>query len=396
MNRHYGMDWLRIVSFAALIVIHAVFFFAPEPWGFPVKRPEIVEWTGAFIHAFHPWRMPLLYAVSGYASAALFARDPQPVRFLIDRLARLLIPTAFAILAIIPPQLWLMLRLHHGYTETLWTFWTRDWLSFTSIGGVALPNAQHMWFVEYLWIYTLWLVALLLLPAAWRAAARVGAERLLSGARFLWLPIALLLARVLWFWPGPLPTYNVLSDTYMNLVYFPMFGFGFALRNSPALWREIARWWRPSAALALLSLPAIVGIELAWPAHVDAPGWLQAAYALSWAVMGWTGAVALLGIADRYWQRDHRWRPVLAEAVFPFYLIHQTVIVAACALLYPLGLPGLAEFALLLVAAAAGCWGFYRFGRDVPVLRYLIGLKGWMPPARRPLPAPAPAAAESA
>jgi hypothetical protein len=34
-------------------------------------------------------------------------------------------------------------------------------------------------------------------------------------------------------------------------------------------------------------------------------------------VQGWNAIIALIGIADRYWNRDHRWRATLNEAVFP-------------------------------------------------------------------------------
>jgi len=43
--------------------------------------------------------------------------------------------------------------------------------------------------------------------------------------------------------------------------------------------------------------------------------------------------------------------------------------------LLPAGLPGWAEFALLLVATVAGCFAFYRIGRRVAPLRPLIGLR---------------------
>ena len=37
--------------------------------------------------------------------------------------------------------------------------------------------------------------------------------------------------------------------------------------------------------------------------------------------------LALIGVAERYLNRDHRLRPMLTEAVFPFYLVHQTIII---------------------------------------------------------------------
>jgi glucans biosynthesis protein C len=85
--------------------------------------------------------------------------------------------------------------------------------------------------------------------------------------------------------------------------------------------------------------------------------------------------VALIGLADSYLNRDHPWRRVLTEAVFPFYLIHQTIIVGVEGWLLHFGLPRAAEFAILLVATLGGCWIFYAVGREIGWLRPLIGLR---------------------
>ena len=70
---------------------------------------------------------------------------------------------------------------------------------------------------------------------------------------------------------------------------------------------------------------------------------------------------------------------MLTEAVFPFYLIHQTIIVLVMYALLPAGLPGWAEFACLLVATIVGSIAFYLIGRSITPLRPLIGLRALTP-----------------
>src|SRR3546814_15263910 len=65
---------------------------------------------------------------------------------------------------------------------------------------------------------------------------------------------------------------------------------------------------------------------------------------------------------------------MLTEAVFPFYIIHQTVIVVVGYAIVGRGIAPGAEFAILLAATVAGCWGFYLIGREIGWLRPLIGL----------------------
>ena len=85
--------------------------------------------------------------------------------------------------------------------------------------------------------------------------------------------------------------------------------------------------------------------------------------------------VALLGIADRFWNRDHPWRAMLAEAVFPFYIVHQTIIVVVGWWLLPARIGALPSFLILSAATVIGCWLFYAIGRSIGWLRSLIGLQ---------------------
>jgi len=66
---------------------------------------------------------------------------------------------------------------------------------------------------------------------------------------------------------------------------------------------------------------------------------------------------------------------MLAEAVFPFYIIHQTVIVVVGYWLLSTPTTGPERFLILVAATVAGCWVFYLIGRAIDPLRPLIGLK---------------------
>src|SRR3546814_17330307 len=67
---------------------------------------------------------------------------------------------------------------------------------------------------------------------------------------------------------------------------------------------------------------------------------------------------------------------MLAEAVFPFYIIHQTIIVVVGWYLLQAGVAALPAFLILLVATALGCWLFYAIERRIGWLWPLIGLQG--------------------
>ena len=120
------------------------------------------------------------------------------------------------------------------------------------------------------------------------------------------------------------------------------------------------------------------------------PGLPGAGFAFLREAYAWTVICALFGYARRHIRSGSPLLTTLTEAVFPFYIIHQTTIVIAGFFLKPLGLPGLAEAAIILVLTVASCIGTYALARAVPILRLPLGLK---PLEHRNRPEPAPSVA---
>lgn len=121
--RHYGIDWLRIGAFGLLIIYHVAMVFAPWPW--VVKWPETLPSLIVPMALLTPWRIPLLFVVAGFATRRLIARMPSIGVFAHQRSLRLLVPLAFAMLVLLPPELWVRARLA-GDAASLATFWLND------------------------------------------------------------------------------------------------------------------------------------------------------------------------------------------------------------------------------------------------------------------------------
>ncbi|MBO9621468.1 MAG: acyltransferase family protein [Sphingomonas sp.] len=375
MERHYGMDWLRIGAFALLILYHIGMVFVP--WGYHVKTAHPADWVAIPMLLPNAWRLMLLFLVSGFASRMLLARSAGVRRFLANRSTRLLVPLLFGMAVIVPPQAWVELVGQHGYARGYLWFWTQDYFRFGTLDGILLPSWNHLWFVAYLWVYTLALASL----ATLRLDLQRGFDRLFGGTGALWLPLAwLLVFQVLLFRRGP-ETHDLVGDGVAHLAYFPAFLFGFALAGSRVTMAAFARLWKPAALLAVAGYAVVAAVEARWPGNAVPPPTVRTAFAVAREVQTWTSIAALLGIAERWWNRDHPLRAMLTEAIFPFYIAHQTIIVVVGGALLPLHLHPSAEFAILLVATVAGCWAFYFGGRAIPWLRPLIGLR---PLANRP------------
>ncbi|MBW4331660.1 acyltransferase family protein [Stakelama sp. CBK3Z-3] len=369
MERHYGMDWLRVGAFALLILYHIGMVFVP--WNYHVKAPALVHWAVVPMLAVNAWRLSLLFLVSGFASRALLMRSKGLGDFTRNRSFRLLVPLLAGMMIVVPPQPWVELLTKHGYDGSYWHFWFADYFRFRELAGLALPTWNHLWFVFYLWAYTMVLtLAVALLRASWLQRVY---DRVFGTVLVLALPLAWLVAvHALWF-PMVGETHAFIGDDIAHVSYFPVFLFGFGLAGSPAAMRAIRRWGWLGAILALSGYAFIAWCEIHWPhgmAH-----WAVRPYLVAHAVQQWGAIVALIATADRFWNRNHPMRATLTEAVFPFYIVHQTIIVVAMWLLLGRGLNGGTQFAILVAATVAGCWAFYLIGREIRPLRPLVGLR---------------------
>lgn len=369
IERHLGLDWLRIAAFALLIVYHVAMVFAPWPW--VVKWPQTQDALIVPMALLTPWRLPLLFAVSGFATRRMLARHPSLPRFAHDRSVRLLAPLAFGMFFLLPPELWVRAR-EAGDPLTLGAYWTGEYWSGRPAFGAAFPAWEHLWFVVYLWAYTVVLAGVL----AWRGTAPFDqvAAWLAEARRLLWVPAAALVTVKIALLFVVAERHWLLADWSGHAEYLPLFAFGFALGGTDRLWRAVHAQAGPAAALAIMCGGVAASIELAYPGNRLPPHIIMAAERAAQVTMAWSATLALLALADRHLRSDHRWRARLAEAVFPAYLIHHPVIVMTTWALLPWRLPAPIGFALILFATAAACAGFYLLAREVAWLRPLAGL----------------------
>jgi peptidoglycan/LPS O-acetylase OafA/YrhL len=371
-GRHYGLDWLRIAAFAILILYHIGMVFAPWDWVIKTNHhyPELI----VPMSLVTPWRLALLFAVSGYASWHLLAKTGDSGAFAASRSKRLLIPLAFGMAVLVPVEMWVRVN-EAGYPHGFWHFWASDYWRSGEYYGRLFPSWEHLWFVAYLWAYTMGLAAVLAYGTqAGARRVREAIDWLTRGMRVLWLPAGLLaLAKV-----GLLflveEEHGLLRDWGGHSQYLPMFVAGFLLAGHAQLWPALQRVWRVAALVALATGAIVAWVETQFPGEAVPPHWIIAAERGAQAAMAWSMTVVLFVLADRFWNRDHRWRRTLAEAVFPFYLIHQPAIVLITWWSLPLKLNAVVEFATLLTGTAAICVAFYLIGREIGWLRPLIGL----------------------
>jgi hypothetical protein len=99
----------------------------------------------------------------------------------------------------------------------------------------------------------------------------------------------------------------------------------------------------------------------------------------------WSYILAAFGYAMRYLTANTRLLSYANEAVLPFYILHQPVILILGSFIIPLPLSILTKYTIIAPLAFAITIGLYEFGiRRVNLVRQLFGLKprkAVMPPA---------------
>lgn len=375
-ERRYDLDWVRIGAFLLLILYHIGMYYVT--WDWHVKSPRASSAVEPLMLLTSPWRLSLLFLVSGVATGYLLERQGSR-GFLSRRSLRLLVPLVFGMLVIVPPQSYLevveKVQYAGNYGEFLGLYLTA-YRGFCRDGDcLIIPTWNHLWFVAYLWVYTLSLYVAVRAAPGIVPRLREWLERRFVGLAVLWWPVVYLVAaRMLLALRFP-STHALVDDWYNHAVYAPVFLLGFGLAGARAPWETIERLrWHAFgfAVLGWVFLCVWHGLDSgnALPSSVL----LRRLWQLVWSAQIWLAIVAVLGFARRHFNRDTAARRYLTTAVFPVYILHQTVIVVAAHALQPAPLDPLLEAFVLVLVTTAVCFLGYEAIRRARLLRPLFGL----------------------
>lgn len=375
MERRHDLDALRVLAILSLIAYHCGMLYVAE-WGWHIKSSYLQDWLQWPMLAMNRWRMALLFLVSGLA-IGLCRPARAPARFALSRTWRLLLPLVFGMLAIVPVQAYVQGVVNGGvapgYGEFMLRYWQlQPWPDGRFDGAEHGVTWNHLWYLAYLWIYSLLLAALLPLMESGpgrRMQAWLGG---LAGWRLVLLPALPLVFYMNVLLPRFEATNALLDDGFQHAQFFTVFLFGYALARSDAFWAELGRLRRPLgwAALAMVVVYVLLlksGIVFGEPA-------LLAIRSLR-GLLVWTVLLAILAWARHALDRPFRWLPYASEAVFPWYMIHQSATVLLAYWLVPLRLGSAVEATLVVLGTLAACGLGHELVRRVAVLRPLFGLK---------------------
>ena len=359
-ERRYDLDWLRVLVFGLLILYHVGMVFVP--WDYHIKNNHISEGLIYPMLLVNQWRLPALFLISGMGTRfALSYRSGN--QFIKERFSRLVIPLIFGTLVIVSPQIYYE-RLAQGQLYGSFIEFYPDF--FKGIYPSGNFSWNHLWFLPYLFVFSLILTPFFLYIRSNPQGRFIGfiGKLIAKPLGLFWLIIPLVLVQ---YCLGPLfpVTRNLFYDWYALTFYLLFFVYGFLfIAVKDVFWLSLERIRFTALLLALFLFPLRL---------ISHDTLLQG---LVYVINIWCWLLAIFGYAAKYLNKNSPALHYANRAVYPFYILHQTFIVVAAYYMRNLDWTIGVKFFLLTLVTFAGSWLVYELLiRRIKFLGPIFGLK---------------------
>jgi membrane-bound acyltransferase YfiQ involved in biofilm formation len=376
-ERRYDIDALRVFAFGLLILYHVAMFYV-EDWGWHVKSSYEAGWLQFPMLLVNQWRMSLLFIISGLAVSFVWQRYT-PGRFAMRRLYRLLLPLLFGMAFIVSPQCYYE-ALGKGLIEPGYGRFMLQYLTFQDFPGDAWGGEEmivwtwnHLWYLAYVLFYSLLLIPVAVLLDGPLRHVRSGFLAL-RGIFIFAVPVAVLMLYGAFIYPKfPRMTGALVDDWYAHAMYGTFFLIGYLIGRDEGFWRELERMRWVTAISALVFFALFMTRDLLLPADSFA----FADNVRAFIIYGnrWLWIIAIFGWGHRLLNRPSRWLSYATGAVYPWYILHQTVIIVIGVHLAGYSLGPVVEPILVLGGTLGTCYVLYEFViRRSRILQPLFGV----------------------
>jgi len=389
-GRLYYLDWLRVAAILMVFFFHCAKIFDYHTTDvFNAVRSPVLS---AFREFNFLWLMPLFFAVSG--AAVFFSLKPGPAwPFVKARITRLLIPLVIVGTFLINPLYVYAIRLFRGQAGGGFFQWYPKFFDgMWGFGGNFAPlgHGTHLWYLEYLFIFSL-----ILLPFFLRSKKRIagGLKRLSNRFEKPWalfllfIPISAAGAGFELIGLGGIR----LTGGWDPISYLLFFSYGYMIFSNRRI-LEIVHRYGPMFLVGAVILTALhvdthFGFNLVIPGitrhdmsaggalrPLDLSGWV-AVQALR-GLVGWCWIIGLLGTGSRLINVNNRILAHANEAVLPFYILHHSVILLVGAYVVKWGSGVETKFFVIAAVSMAIIMAVYELLiRRLNIIRFLFGMK---------------------
>lgn len=331
-DRCHYVDWLRVLGIICVFFFHNTRFFDLMDW--ELKNKEMFLEPTILSMFVNFWIMPLLFMLAG-AGTRFALKTKTTIQYIRDRYWRLVIPYIFGILILIPPQRYVECLSKGKFFGTFLDFlpwYPGHRLFIVNFGFNPVwfgEPGTHLWFLAFLFIFSL-----IALPIIRYFKSESGERHIkqlvavgekLGGIYFFVIPLACVKILLQ-------PIYPKYSSWADFTFWFLIFIFGYILFYDQRLVENADRHKYISLGIGILLLVLLIVLFIFFLDYVKR-WWDHPDYSLGciffhiiWSVTTWSWLMFFLGAGKAFLNFENACLNRLNEAVMPFYMLHQTII----------------------------------------------------------------------
>jgi peptidoglycan/LPS O-acetylase OafA/YrhL len=372
IQRRYDLDWLRVLAILSVFIYHSTRFFNLGDWH--VKNLITYAGVQAFERFMEIWMMPLVFLISG--ASIFYAMNKGGIgTFFKDKVLRLLVPLLVAMFTYASLQVYLERITHGQFNGSYFAFLPHYFEGVYIEGGTGnfAFHGMHMWYVMILFMYCIIFYPLF---RWWKGSGRGVLEKignLFASPWTMWLVLAF-------------PIYfldNWVDDTdwamgsggwpFLYYIFFLLYGFVIVSHERLQANIRQTRWAYLIAGLILSAIFVFLNANASnsaiapWEDELGDPLYFLGACTL---------LPAFLGFAMQHLTKNTPFLKYSGEAVLPFYILHQTVLLVVGYFVVQWAVPDLAKWAIIFVSSFILIMVIYEYlVRRINILRFLFGMK---------------------
>jgi hypothetical protein len=379
-ERWYWLDWLRVIAMGTIFLYHSGRPFIFIPWHITNPGPPDLAFTITNIFVTG-WIMPLFFTVSGIATYFSLSRR-SPGQYAKTRFLRLMVPFIFALFVVIlPVHVYFDAVFNGHYSGSFINFYF--WVYFINFFPLDLiPSLTYFAGANqgiYLW-YLFWLFVFSLITAHFFKYLREKDDKISKlatlcnrrGGIFL-LAIPLIIVDLV----AIRPFFEFPSDYggWKLPTYLTFFILAYVVASDSQFMQSIDKNGLIALIISIITSLLIIGLFGAFGLDflVSPSGYLI--ITPLWAFNGWCWMVAILFLGRKFLSFNHKFLGFSNELVLPFYILHQTAIVAVAFFVVGMTTIVMVKYLIIAFAAFAIISLLLIPIRQINVLRFLFGMR---------------------
>jgi peptidoglycan/LPS O-acetylase OafA/YrhL len=313
-TRRYDLDWLRVIAILAVYFHHIGMPFNGDD--FHIMNSESSKLLDDIMVYFEQFRLPLLFLISGTGTVLAFSKRTWK-QFFKERTGRLLIPLFFGILFIVPPQTYFQ--------------YINEYSSYWQIYTSGRFETNHLWFIENLYVISVLVIPLIIFLKSKKSQDFITwFERISSNKMGLLLgglPLLIFTVVLKRYYPTGSSSLTNLSETFFYTYYFIT---GILFASSQMFWENLKKQRRFHLVTFIISTLLFYSYYYVPINYIEPYLSISARWDIWYGLcclLGWCFVLTLLGYGQVYLNKPSLWLKRMNEAIYPFYILHQTVIV---------------------------------------------------------------------